>query len=288
MENEIELKIMLKPENISTIETWFQSLNVISQSIDILGNTYYDSNDFYFEKNQMGLRIRNKNNTYEFTLKMKGEIVGGLHVRPEYNLPLTNNKPDLKSLVSYFNLDIPETENLHNNLVPIFSTDFTRKTYLISFQNSEIEIAIDQGIIKNKDDESPICEIEFELKEGSIADLFNLLTIMPKVDGMWLSSLSKAQRGYWVGNAEKIAKELDKLTACKLEDLSDLQKYQITQTIADFIRLTDNNILTEKYYSVTNYQHSDIKNIKNEIDSADYLSHQITLLQKFYLTTSKY
>ncbi|WP_301098643.1 CYTH domain-containing protein, partial [Otariodibacter sp.] len=279
MENEIELKIMLKPENISVIEKWIGSLKVLSHATDMLGNTYYDSTDFYFEKNQMGLRIRHKNSTYELTLKMKGEIVGGLHVRPEYNLPLQKNIPDFKLLASHFELNIPNLDTLHDNLIPIFSTDFTRKTYLISFEHSKIEIAIDEGMIKNNNAESPICEIEFELKEGSLTDLFDLLAIMPKVDGMWLSSLSKAQRGYWVGNPEKIAKELDKLTACKLQELSDLQKYQITQTMADFIRLTNDNLLIEKYYSATSYQHSDIKNVKNEIDSADYLSHQIVWLK---------
>ncbi len=41
----------------------------------------------------MGLRIRGDQGRYEMTLKIAGRVVGGLHQRPEYNIPL--DKPEL-------------------------------------------------------------------------------------------------------------------------------------------------------------------------------------------------
>ncbi len=41
MENEIELKIMLKAENVEALADWFTQQNVLAQATDILGNTYF-------------------------------------------------------------------------------------------------------------------------------------------------------------------------------------------------------------------------------------------------------
>ena len=94
MENEIELKIMLEAQNIVPITQWLAMQRVLDESETALGNTYFDTPEQYFAQNQMGFRVRVKNHRYEMTLKTKGEIVGGLHIRPEYNLPLENEKPD--------------------------------------------------------------------------------------------------------------------------------------------------------------------------------------------------
>lgn len=112
MENEIELKIMLLPENITLLTDHFNQQTILHSEINHLGNTYYDSDDLYFAKNKMGLRVRTKNNKYEITLKMKGDIVGGLHIRPEYNLALDTHQLDFKRLVSHYNLQFEDNSIL--------------------------------------------------------------------------------------------------------------------------------------------------------------------------------
>ncbi|VEI46228.1 adenylate cyclase [Actinobacillus equuli] len=148
MENEIELKIMLKAENVEALADWFMQQNVLSQATDILGNTYFDTPEQFFAQQKMGLRVRNHNQKYEMTLKTKGEIVDGLHIRPEYNLPLESYQPDFKRLNSHFNLQIQQAEQIAQQLSPTFSTDFTRRKWLIGLNQSQIEVALDQGIIK--------------------------------------------------------------------------------------------------------------------------------------------
>lgn len=278
MENEIELKIMLLPENIPFISEWFNQQNIIQKQTETLGNTYYDSDDLYFAKHKMGLRVRSQNNQHEITLKMQGEIVGGLHIRPEYNLALDNAFPDFKRLVSHYNLQFSDNSILDKTLLATFSTDFERTKWLIHFQNAQIEVALDQGLIKNPYGEEAICEIEFELKQGALADLFALLAQMPKKDGMWLSSLSKAQRGYLVGNSAKLAKEIEKLTACQTANLTPVEAYQLAQQLADFIRLTNDKNLIQKYENLT-------KTIVSEksLSSVNYLNDNLTKMKQFYL-----
>ncbi|OOH88973.1 adenylate cyclase [Pasteurellaceae bacterium 15-036681] len=281
MENEIELKIMLLPENIAVVSDWLNQQNIFTQDKDILANTYYDSPELFFAKHKMGLRVRSKNNQHEMTLKMKGEIVGGLHIRPEYNLDLPNNQPDFKRLVSHFNLQIENSDTLADNLIPTFSTDFTRHKWLIKYQNSQIEIALDQGLVKNDAGEEAICEVEFELKQGELSDLIQLLEKMPKTNGMWLSSLSKAQRGYLVGKPQVIAKEIEKLTACNVETLSEVDKYQLAQQVADFIRLEGNPKLVDLYQQLDPQFNS--LQAMDYLVSSDYLINNIQHIKAFYL-----
>ncbi|WGE70180.1 CYTH domain-containing protein [Actinobacillus equuli subsp. haemolyticus] len=242
MENEIELKIMLKAENVEALADWFTQQNVLSQATDILGNTYFDTPEQFFAQNKMGLRVRNHNQKYEMTLKTKGEIVDGLHIRPEYNLPLESYQPDFKRLNSHFNLQIQQAEQIAQQLSPTFSTDFTRRKWLIGLNQSQIEVALDQGIIKNSFGEEAICELELELKSGSLTDILALLKQIPRQDGMWFSNLSKAQRGYLVGQAVKFKQQITKAIENNSGEV-------LLQQLADYIRSTEQDLEVLGYFN---------------------------------------
>ncbi|EIJ67898.1 CYTH domain-containing protein [Haemophilus parahaemolyticus] len=259
MENEIELKIMLEAQNIVPITQWLAMQRVLDESETALGNTYFDTPEQYFALNQMGFRVRSKNQHYEMTLKTKGEIVGGLHIRPEYNLPLENEKPDFKRLISHFNLQIEQAEQVSANLQPTFSTDFLRHQWLIEINKSQIEVVLDQGEVKNPFGSEKICELEFELKTGALADIFQLIEQMPKLNGMWLSSLSKAQRGYIVGRPERFKQEI--LQAVKKE-----KNYTLEQQLADYLRLYPD----EEIYQIFVHEFSEFKRYK-VVELQEYL-----------------
>lgn len=274
MQNEIEVKIMLRAASIPAVQDWLNLQNPLAHEQLTLGNTYFDTPEQFFAREQMGLRVRSVNQRHELTLKMKGEIIGGLHSRPEYNLDLPNNTPDFKRLVSHFNLQIADAESIAEQLVATFRTDFQRETWQITFQQSEIEIALDQGIIENPLGKEEICELEFELKQGEINDLFDFIDLLPKSDGMWLSSLSKAQRGYLVGRAEKIAKEIEKLTACEPDNQSERELYQYEQQIADLLRLQPDNTALLRQFARFNPEPIDLF-------GADYLCRNLAKLRSF-------
>lgn len=279
MENEIELKIVLKPENIAIFLDFLSSLPLIKQGKDQLANTYYDSKHHDLAKQKMGFRVRAKNHQYEMTLKMAGDSVGGLHIRPEYNLALEDAKPNFKRLVSHYNLQFSDNTILNSELLPTFSTDFERRYWLIQFQQSVIEVALDQGEIRNPYGQESICEIELELKQGYLSDLFDFLSAMPKRDGMWLSSLSKAHRGYLLGEPQKIAKEIEKVTACCSESLDEKMRYQLCQEMADLIRMTSNVSLFQQYQNLVGVKFSGI----DYLFSAAYLAINIAVLKRLFL-----
>lgn len=273
---EIELKIMLESHNISLIENWLNSVKafeLLEQKSQMLGNSYYDTPEQFFASQKMGLRVRSQNHQFEITLKTKGEIVGGLHIRPEYNLSLPTNQPDFLALVEKYHLPFENAEQIANSLQTIFSTDFIRQIWLFKVGMSKIEVALDQGLIKNRYGEEAISELEFEIKQGNLSDLFNLVEAMPKVDGMWLSGLSKAQRGYLVGQAVKFEQDIAK--AMRQEN-----SYQLEQKLADFIRVgNENKAVLERFNQCVNQKLGTWEDSKAFVKSQDYLMANLAILK---------
>lgn len=203
MSNEIELKFQINQSDIEQLQNYldqwvccdeaeFSSQQHLVNQLN-LTNTYYDTEDHFLRLNGCGLRIRTteteQSKCFEITLKSKGNSVGGLHERIEINQPLPNDKLDLSVLPK---------EALPNGLKqlrPLFTTNFKRQTWLISFANSEIEVALDLGQITSNGQTMPIQEVELEIKQGNKQDLLNFAIELSRFN-LHLFSQSKASRGY--------------------------------------------------------------------------------------------
>lgn len=203
MSNEIELKFQINQSDIEHLQNYlnqwvfcdeaeFSSQKNLTNQLN-LTNTYYDTENHLLRQNGCGLRIRStedgQNKCYEITVKSKGNSVSGLHERIEINRPLPNDKLDLSVLPK---------EALPNGLIqlnPLFTTNFKRQTWLVSFANSEIEVALDIGSITSNGQSKPIQEVELEIKQGNQQDLINFAIELSRFN-LHLFSQSKASRGY--------------------------------------------------------------------------------------------
>ena len=272
---EIELKIRLALENVAKMQAWLNSLPNAAHHQVVLGNTYYDTPDRFFAHEQMGLRVRTENTRYEMTLKTAGKVVDGVHIRPEYNLPLNEPKPDFAQLNAHFQLGFENATQINAELLPTFSTDFIRHIWLVNYQQSQIEIALDQGNIRNPLGECEICELEFELKTGQLKDILALIAQMPVMQGIWFSDLSKAQRGYYLGQAVKFSEEIAK--SLKADSLLKQEAL-----LADYIREYPEN---STYLAALNQQ------LKTEFDWAQmqaYLKSPTYFAQNLARLTQRY
>lgn len=198
MSAEIELKLLVNREFATFLSKEMASFNVLSHTQQVLGNCYYDSDDYFFSSQRMGLRVRTENERFILTLKTDGKVVGGLHMRPEYNVDLVDAVPRLDGLSAFSDLSLSRPlEQLQAALKPIFSTDFLRQAWIIELGNgANIEVALDQGEIEAGEKLEPICEAEFELKHGSVDDLLTFVEHLSLTDGIRLGAASKAKRGY--------------------------------------------------------------------------------------------
>ena len=207
MSNEIEIKLAVSDQAFNELEEHLKNFTCLVHKKQFLSNTYYDYPDHFLAKQKMGLRIRQEDQELTLTLKTNGEVVGGLHSRPEYNLPLTEKETPTNAQLREL---YPFEELPNSTLQPIFSTDFNRTFWLVEFQQSKMEVAFDQGKIIAGESEQPICEIEFELKSGNVQDLFDFVETLPFERDIYFSSASKAKRGYLLGSKQFLTDWLNK------------------------------------------------------------------------------
>nr|WP_274921704.1 CYTH domain-containing protein [Providencia sp. G1(2023)] len=130
------------------------------------------------------------------TIKTAGQAIGGLHQRPEFNVDIDSPELNLAAFPTEIWPEGTDVAQLQSELSILFSTNFTREKWLVTFEDSEIEVVLDQGEISAGAKDLPIQEFELELKKGFIADVLNLAKKIADIDGLHLSSVSKAARGY--------------------------------------------------------------------------------------------
>lgn len=164
-----------------------------------LHNTYFDTADLALTKERVAVRERRVLRKTLLTVKTAQRSEGGISQRSEWEAPTLPGTFDFATLVDDASLAEKLTQ-IAGNLVPIFTTDFSRRVWLLEFRRAKIEVALDQGLISASRDEisreQPICELELELKEGSPATLFALARILSRQVRLHPADESKAARGY--------------------------------------------------------------------------------------------
>ena len=190
MSKEVELKfLILLDHDLSAEECGDRICEKITQllkhnklgfehHVNLLKNCYFDTADQTLRAMDMGLRIRRDAEHIEQTIKTAGELIGGLHQRPEYNVSLADNFPDLSLFPSNIWPDLHLVQQIQPRLQALFTTDFNRAQWRVSFQSSLIDIVFDQGEISAHGRSEPICEIELEIVSGEVTDLMGLASLL--------------------------------------------------------------------------------------------------------------
>lgn len=168
-----------------------------------LSNYYFDTADLTLRKNKIALRTRGTQcigevERFEQTIKTSGTVIAGLHQRPEYNVDINDDKPIIAlfpNAIWQANTDINQ---LQQQIVELFSTHFTRQTWLVNLVNAQIEIAFDCGEVacENHTNKPRIYEIELELVSGDTQALFVLTKLLFSQLALRPGQLTKAARGY--------------------------------------------------------------------------------------------
>ncbi|EQC1557179.1 inorganic triphosphatase [Citrobacter amalonaticus] len=196
MAQEIELKFIVNHDAVNVLRDHLNTLGGEHHAPSPLLNIYYETEDKWLRGHDMGLRIRGEKGRYEMTLKIAGRVTGGLHQRPEYNVPLNEPTLDLTQFPPevWPNGELPA--DLLSRVQPLFSTDFEREKWLLTVDGSQIEIALDLGEVKAGELAEPICELELELLSGDTRAVLKLANQLVNQAGLRQGSLSKAARGY--------------------------------------------------------------------------------------------
>lgn len=83
-------------------------------------------------------------------------------------------------------------------LLPVFGTDVRRLHVLVDQDDARLELALDLGRIEAGGRSHAVCELEIERKQGPVARVIDQARHWVDGHGLWLSTISKAQRGRWL------------------------------------------------------------------------------------------
>jgi inorganic triphosphatase YgiF len=90
-------------------------------------------------------------------------------------------------------------------LAPVFETHVRRTHRMLRVRGATVEIALDEGAILAGGRREPVCELELELKTGSVQALTALAAQWAERHGLWLDVQTKAERGQRLAHGQPVA-----------------------------------------------------------------------------------
>ena len=208
VDREIELKFACGPGDLAAVLAAAPSGDDETRE---LISVYFDTADLALQKAGVSLRVREHKGRRIQTLK-RGQ---GL-VREEHESPIEGLAPDpaLEPL--------PELLPHGATLRPAFNVRVSRRQRTFRYRGAEIEMALDQGEVSGGDRQSPICEVELELKSGPPSALFALARQLLAVAPLYLAFDSKAARGQaLVAGAEPASRKSDEVILARDATVAD-------------------------------------------------------------------
>lgn len=197
MATETELKLSIDPGLVETLLCHPLLQRLPKQQH--LYNTYFDTNDLALTRQRVAVRERRIGEQTLLTIKTAGSSQNGFSRRLEWEGPTEPGAFNFRALVDDPALASSLTA-LAPKLVPVFTTDFERLTWLLRVDTSLIEVALDRGAIMaqrgGRQGQAPVCELELELKAGNAAALLVLAAQLEAEVPLSPTDESKAARGY--------------------------------------------------------------------------------------------
>ncbi len=211
---EIELKLSLPAAAVDALKA-DPLLAKARKTRKRLDNIYFDTPDHALAQARIGLRLRKDGRRWLQTVKSGGSAQAGLHQREEIEFAVSGKALEWAPLTgtAFEAVLAPIQQQLGAQFRTLFTRDIRRLT---GPSGAEIELAIDQGEIiagKNSRKREAICELELELKSGSVDDLFELALELASRHPLTMSNCSKAERG------DALARDLPPAAPVKAADL---------------------------------------------------------------------
>lgn len=156
-----------------------------------LVSTYFDTAGHKLQRQGLTLRVRRSGDQHLQTIKGPAAGIN----RGEWETRIAGNTPDLTKFEGT-PLEKLASRKLGRKLKPVFTTSVSRTTVMVATEDSEIELAIDRGRIIAGRRQTPIAELELELKRGAPRALFRLGRILAAHAAAELYLSAKSERGY--------------------------------------------------------------------------------------------
>ncbi|MBS0452236.1 MAG: CYTH and CHAD domain-containing protein [Proteobacteria bacterium] len=198
---EIEFKFEIPEHRLAALQKDLARANTTRTHLQA---RYFDTADSRLANGNAALRLRKEGRRWVQTAKALGD--GPLH-RLEHNADLGVSRAGVPVEVDVQrHAGTPVGEVLQRvledaPLVETFATDIWRTTRQARLGRTTVELALDLGrVVAPASGDKPeraavVRELELELVSGSVADLVELARRWSQRHGLWFSTVSKAERG---------------------------------------------------------------------------------------------
>jgi inorganic triphosphatase YgiF len=190
---ETELKLATRPEHLPALRQLIEARAGSPSEETRLIATYFDTPDGVLAWQNLTLRVREEAGRFIQTVKSGDGSKGAALVRGEWEDPVPGGWPDPAAPQTGRFIPSPD------QLVGLVRTEITRRTVILCPNPAtRIEAAIDLGRVAALHHNAcePVCEIELELKGGSMTLLYDLALEMLAVAPMRLEHCNKSARGF--------------------------------------------------------------------------------------------
>lgn len=194
MSHEVELKFDVAAADAGRLKAC-SALAGVAPAISQAETAYFDTKDGIVRRAGYSLRVRRAGGRHVQAVKHKPAAAAGLFVRREWEAEVPGFALDDAALAKTPLKKLLEAEEA-GPLKPQVRSRFRRTTWLITRKDSVIEVVLDEGRVTAGKAETPLCELELELKSGKPRALFALAGEIGAALPLGLGVLSKAERAY--------------------------------------------------------------------------------------------
>lgn len=158
-----------------------------------LESTYYDSPGHDLRRAGVALRVRRDGDRFVQTVKVAAPG-GNPHARLEREEPIA--APPARPRLPADALPPGLAHLAAGPWQPLFATRVRRRVLEAVSGVARIEVAIDSGRVEAGAGSSPISEIELELRQGTLGDLYDLAAVLHRLRPLAVETRTKSERGY--------------------------------------------------------------------------------------------
>jgi inorganic triphosphatase YgiF len=202
---EIEIKLQVPPVSLADVRAAMRRGRC---AVTRLRALYADTPDERLAAGGWVVRLRKEGRRWVQAIKGPGDgvlarfehevVLGPARETPALDITRHANAPGFDAFLRALG-DGADT------LAPVFETDVRRMHRLVRVRGAVVEIALDEGAILAAGQREPVCEIELELKAGSVAALTALAAQWAERHALWLDVQTKAERGARLAHGQPVA-----------------------------------------------------------------------------------
>jgi triphosphatase len=193
-----ELKLELTPQQLQRVSAHpaLDDLTVGQPQTRTLRSIYFDTPDHRLRARGISLRLRSIGDQWLQTIKAGNGLEGTSTTRDALESVLGQPEPDVGAIKNDRVRRTIEKALKTSTLEAQFETVVTRTTRKLHSDKGDLELALDEGVLRAGGLENQVCEAELELKSGSPECLIETAAALFATEPIRLTETSKTERGY--------------------------------------------------------------------------------------------